>query len=104
MVEPLLVVQGVVGGVLFFLTGYLLSLVFFKEQDIDSVERVVYSLTFSIVIPAIAVFLLNIGLGIPIFSTLGIYAVFLGLSGASLLFLQSQNRLPQALKPKRRKG
>ncbi|MBU1197407.1 hypothetical protein KJ765_02740 [Candidatus Micrarchaeota archaeon] len=100
MVEPVLVIQGIIGGILFFLTGYVLSLVFFKEGEIDNVERVVYSITFSILIPAIAVFVLNILLRIPIFTTEGVYAVFIVLSAGSIGYLHSKNRNPFTMQRK----
>lgn len=88
------IVQAIVGGILFFATGYLASLAFFAPGKIDGVERAVYSLALSILVPALAVFVLNLVLGIPIFNTLGIYAVFLAVSGVSLFVVMQRGALP----------
>ena len=53
MVDFVVIAQGIVGGLLFFLSGYLVSLAFFKEGDVDAVERAVYSITFSILVPSL---------------------------------------------------
>ncbi len=98
MVEALEVVQAIVGAVVFFATGYLLSLAFFKEKEIDSVERIVYSLAFSILVPATVVFIANFVVGIRIFTTVGIYAVYLLLCAASIAYLHKKGvpiRLPR---------
>lgn len=100
MVEILQVGQGIVGAVVFFVTGYLLSLAFFKEKEVDGVERIVYSLAFSILIPATVVFIANFVLGIKIFTTIGIYAVYLLLCAASVVYLNKkgvQLKLPGQL-------
>ncbi|MFH1106266.1 MAG: hypothetical protein V1787_00045 [Candidatus Micrarchaeota archaeon] len=87
MVEILQVVQGIVGAVLFFATGYLLSLAFFKGKDVDAVETAVYSIAFAILVPATVVFILNFGLGLPVFTTLGVYGVYIFCCAASIIYL-----------------
>jgi hypothetical protein len=92
MVEIALVLQGVVGGVLFFATGYLLSLWFLADEGMDSVERAVYSIAFSILIPATVAFVLNLVLGLKVFNTISIYAIYLGLCAISLYFVREKGR------------
>ncbi|MFH1199756.1 MAG: hypothetical protein V1708_01685 [Candidatus Micrarchaeota archaeon] len=92
MVEIALVLQGIAGGALFFATGYLLSLWLLKDEGTDPVERAVYSIAFSILIPATVAFALNYGLGLKVFNTISIYAIYLGLCALSIYFGAQKGR------------
>lgn len=85
MVDLVAAVQALVGLALFFAAGYFISLIFFKRNEVDAIERAVYSLTFSITIPALVIFFLNFLFRIPI-NTLFVYAVYLALIGASYAY------------------
>ncbi|MFH0971407.1 MAG: hypothetical protein V1835_02460 [Candidatus Micrarchaeota archaeon] len=78
-------IQAVVGIALFLAAGYSCSLVFFKKNEADLIERIVYSLTFSVTIPPLAIFFLNFLLRLPI-NALTVYFVYLAVSGAGYAY------------------
>lgn len=85
MVDIVGAAQALVGLALFFASGYLLSLIFFRKNEADIAERAVYSLTFSITIPPLIIFFLNFLFQIPI-STLFVFAIYLLVCGGSYYY------------------
>ncbi len=80
MVDFIQIIQALVGVVLFFAAGYFLSLVFFRKDEADQTERIVYSVVFALTLPPLTIFFLNFLLGIPIntLMVMGVYLIFTG--------------------------
>ncbi len=79
--------QLIVGLALFLASGYFISLVFFRKDEADLIERALYSLTFSISIPGLVIFFLNFIFRMPI-NALTTYVVFILLIVASYAYGQ----------------
>ncbi|HLC48472.1 MAG TPA: hypothetical protein VJI13_05340 [Candidatus Norongarragalinales archaeon] len=85
MVDIISGIQMIVGLALFFASGYLLSLIFFRKNEADAIERAVYSVTFSLTIPPLILFFINFLLRIPI-NTITVFVVYLLVCGASYFY------------------
>ncbi|MEK6843495.1 MAG: hypothetical protein AABY04_03320 [Candidatus Micrarchaeota archaeon] len=85
MVDLISVLQGIGGVILFFASGYFISFVFFKKDEVDELERIVYSLTFSITIPPLVIFFLNFLLRMPV-NTISVYIIYLIIGAASYAY------------------
>ncbi|MFH1750258.1 MAG: hypothetical protein ABH863_01115 [Candidatus Micrarchaeota archaeon] len=85
MVDFLGAIQVVVGLALFFASGYLLTLTLFRKNELDLIERIVYSITFSLTIPPLIIFFLNFLFRIPI-NTLVVFVIYLLVCGGSYFF------------------
>ena len=79
-------IQAAVGVLLFFAAGYAVSLVIFREKDLDPVERIAYSLAFSLVVPALVLFAINYALGFKVFQTIYVYIIYALIIAASFAY------------------
>jgi uncharacterized membrane protein len=75
--------QAIVGAALFVASGYAVTLAAFTKDEIDSVERLVLSLFFSIAIPAFSLMVANLVLGIRL-DVVAVYAIYLIVIAVSL--------------------
>jgi len=66
-VEGLSVIRAIIGFILvFFLPGFAWTLVFFKDKQVNVVERVALSFGLSIAVVTISIFALNLLVGVEI--------------------------------------
>ena len=70
------ILQAIFGIILILLCGYGISIVSFKRDDIDFIERVVLVPILGLLVPALALLFINLALRIRI-NTLIAYAVFI---------------------------
>ena len=77
--------QAIFGGVLFLASGYAVSLAAFPKNELDTIERVVLSLFFSISIPAVLLLVANLLLGIRL-DSLAVYAIYILTTAAALFY------------------
>jgi uncharacterized membrane protein len=78
-------IQTIVGAVLFLASGYCVTLAAFSKDEIDSIERLVLSLFFSIAIPAFSLMVANLVLGIKL-DVVSVYAIYIIVIAASLAY------------------
>ena|SRR3989338_11265527 len=83
--DALQIVQLLVGLGLFLASGYALTLALFSKDDIDDIERVVFSLSFSIMVPALVLLVANLVLKVRM-DTFSVYGVYLGITAAGLAY------------------
>jgi len=69
------IIQPAVGLVLFAACGWALTMAFFREGDVDVIERVAFAMAFALVIPALVILFLNLVLQIR-FSAPLVFAVY----------------------------
>ena len=84
--EVLGIFQALIGAFLFLAAGYSVSMAIFKKGEVDEVERLAYGLAFSLIVPALVLFFLNFVFGIPVFTTLYVYAVYVLVIAAALAY------------------
>jgi uncharacterized membrane protein len=66
MVDLVSGLQAIVGIALFLAAGYFISFFFFRKGEADYIERIAYSLAFSLTIPPMIIFILNFLLKVPL--------------------------------------
>ncbi|MFA6329316.1 MAG: DUF1616 domain-containing protein [Candidatus Micrarchaeia archaeon] len=79
--------QAIVGGALFLVSGYAVSLAAFPKNELDAIERIVLSLFFSVSIPAVLLLVANLLLGIRL-DAVAVYAAYIITIAAALGYMK----------------
>ena len=78
---------------LLFIPGFFVSLIFFKEKEIDTIERIALSFALSVAIVPLLVFYINlVGVKINIYSVSFIISIVLFISILTLLIQNEKNK------------
>jgi len=91
LADFLTVIRPAIGLMLFAACGWALTLAIFKDEDIDTIERVAFAGAFALVIPALAILFMNLVLQIP-FSDILVFTVYAVLAAGSWLYAQRYNK------------